>query len=106
MKEIRFYEDLLELSQIKVDGVEKTTTKIILHCHQATSEEGYPHCLQPSSQVHQYTSRQVRDLHILGKEVWLHIRVKQYLCEACNRYFSEHFSFVESNKSYTKRQAK
>lgn len=65
-----------------------------------------PQCLQATSQIHQYTTRQVLDLNILGKEVWLHLRVKQYVCETCNRYFSEEFDFVEPNKSYTKHQAK
>ena len=106
MNENQFYEDLLELPHIQVDAVEKTVTKIILTCHQTKQIGICPQCLQATRQVHQYTQRQARDLNILRKEVWLHIRVKNYVCIPCQRYFTEDFDFVESNKSYTKRQAK
>lgn len=101
-----FYEQLLELSKVRVEGVEKTPSQIILHCYQDHSTGICPHCQQSTTQIHQYSHRQVRDLNILNREVWLHIRVKNYVCLGCNRYFTEDFDWVEPNKSYTKRQAK
>lgn len=106
MNENQFYEGLLCLSQLKVDWVEASPTKIILHCHHESSHGVCPQCSQVTTQLHEYTNREVRDLNILEKEVWLHLWVKHYVCKNCKRYFSEDFDFVEPNKSYTKRQAK
>ncbi len=78
-----FYEQLLELSKVRVEGVEKTPTQIILHCYQDHSTGICPHCQQSTTQIHQYSHRQVRDLNILNREVWLHIRVKNYVCLGC-----------------------
>jgi transposase len=48
----------------------------------------------------------LQDLSIVGKEVRLQIRVPQFYCEACHRYFSYDLPFADSHKSYTHRQAK
>lgn len=49
--------------------------------------------------------REIHGLSISGRKVILHVLTHQYLCE-CGRTFSENFDFVDSGKSYTKRQAK
>lgn len=106
MNENQFYEDLSGLRDLKVDWVETTPTKIIIHSHQEGSHGICPQCLGFTTQIHEYTTRDGRDLNILDKELWLHLRVKHYCCGSCKRYFSEDFDFAESHKSYTKRQAK
>jgi transposase len=45
-------------------------------------------------------------LDIVGKEVWLIIKVRQFYCPTCNKYFSESLNFADSGKSYTHRQSK
>lgn len=99
------YEELLRLPNLKVNMVLSTDKKIEIHCE--VSEDGTcPSCGLLNKQVNQIYERKVRDLDISGRQVWLHLSVKQYECEDCGRTHSQSFEFVEKGKSYTKRQAK
>lgn len=65
-----------------------------------------PNCREPTDVVRQYTDREIRDLDMSGRQVWLHLEMKQYECLTCRRYFTQRLSWADSGKSYTKRQAK
>ncbi len=111
MQETDFYQRLLSLPDLAVDRVESSAKRITLHCHTTTAKQPCPHCLRPTAQVNraadrQYTSRQVRDLDISGRQVWLDVRVRQFFCPDCDRYFSEELGFADSGKSFTHRQEK
>jgi len=106
MTENKFYEELLNLPDLRVLKVEKEGKKIILKAESISTTSQCPQCLRDCHEVHQRTKREVRDLDISGKEVWLHLRVKQYVCSICHRYFNEQFDWIAPNKSYTKRQSK
>jgi len=100
-----FYEELLNLPSLKVNQVLIKDKKIEISCE--VSEDGTcPSCGLLNSQVNQTYERKVRDLDISGRQVWLHLSVKQYECDNCGRTHSQSFEFVEKGKSYTKRQAK
>ena len=106
MQETDFYEQILDLPDLQVQCVEYTTTRITLFCQLKTSYQPCPHCLKSTSEVNQYTARQVRDLDMSGRQVWLQLRIWQFVCQDCNRYFSESVGFAQNGKSYTKRRAK
>ena len=111
MQETDFYERLLSLPDLAVDRVESTAQRITLHCHTTTLQQPCPLCLRPTAQVNraadrQYTRRQVRDLDMSGRQVWLEVRVRQFVCPDCGRYFGEELGFADSGKSFTHRQAK
>lgn len=106
MQETDFYERLLSLPDLAVDRVESTAQRITLHCHTTTLQQPCPLCLRPTAQVNQYTRRQVRDLDMSGRQVWLEVRVRQFVCPDCERYFGEELGFADSGKSFTHRQAK
>ncbi len=106
MQETDFYQALLSLPDLVVDGVELSPKRITLRCHVSTPQQACPHCLCPTAQVNQYTRRQVRDLDISGRQVWLAVRVRQFICPDCERYFTERLPFAEPGKSHTHRQAK
>ncbi len=106
MTEHELYEQLLNLPEIRVSGVVVEPKRITFHCHGRTEGGVCPNCLEKTSALNQYYTRKVRDLDISGREVWLEIRERQWVCPTCNRYFMEPFDFVEGGKSYTRRQAK
>lgn len=106
MQEINFYEQLLALPDVQVQRVEYTATRITLFCQLKTHHQPCPNCLKLTSEVNQYTSRQVRDLDMSGRQVWLQLRIRPFVCQDCNRYFSESVGFAQDGKSYTQRQAK
>ena len=77
----------------------------------STLQQNCPHCLRSTAQVNraanrQYTQREVRDLDISGRQVWLVVQVRQFFCPDCERYFTERPSFADPGKSHTHRQAK
>lgn len=53
-----------------------------------------PQCMNPSSKVHSYYERKVRDLPISGKEVTLHLSVRKFFCQQTDcpkKIFAERF---------------
>jgi|AntAceMinimDraft_5_1070358.scaffolds.fasta_scaffold32908_4 transposase len=104
MQETDFYQLLLSLPELVVDRVELSTRRITMHCHISTSQRNCPNCLHPTAQVNQYTHREVRDLDISGRQVWLVMQVRQFFCPDCDRYFTERLSFADPGKSHTHRQ--
>ncbi|MBL7814303.1 MAG: ISL3 family transposase [Saprospiraceae bacterium] len=99
------YELLLNLPELKVERVELENKTIRIYCHHLNTSGMCPVCQKRSIKVNQYTTHIVRDLNISGREVYLHLRLKQYEC-TCGRYFIDIPDFIEPNKSHTKRQSK
>lgn len=106
MDERLFLEQLLDIPALKIDKVYHERRRILLHCHSEQDNLVCPRCgsLRDKT-VRRYEERQVRDLDISGKEVWIYLRVRQFECE-CGHYFHELFEWVAAGKSYTIRQAK
>jgi transposase len=106
MTQEEFYEEILGLSDLKVISIEKNPSKIIFHCEYISEQSNCPSCLEPTAMVNQYDTRKVQDLKISEHEVWLHIRIPQFVCPTCNRYFFDNPKWIVAGKSYTKRQEK
>ena len=106
MTESFFYEQLLSLPEIKVDRVETHSRRINIYCHSAADSAVCPVCRKATTATNQCYTREIRDLDISGKEVWLYLEERQFVCIDCHRYFMEKFNWVDPQKSYTKRQAK
>ena len=101
-----FFEQLLEIPGLKVDQVSYESRKIILHCHSELEGEGCPSCGSAEKKaVKSHDERKIRDLDVSGKEVWLHVQVRQFECD-CGRYFNERFDWALPGKSYTARQSR
>lgn len=106
MNELEFHEDLLGLSELKITSIEKSPTRFIFHCRYTRAISTCPVCLEPTGKINQTDVRKFRDLKISEREVWLHVKVPQFCCPTCKRYFFHNPEWVVSGKSYTKRQAK
>ena len=106
MSENIFYEQLLQLPNLRVDNVDIETKKIIISCHISISESTCGSCGKKTTHINQYTSRKLQDLSIVGKEVILQIKIPQFHCKDCKSYFAYELSFAAANKSYTHRQSK
>lgn len=106
MNMLNFYEDLLELPTLQVNSVDNESRRIILHCTIKVNQSKCPVCLQKVTHIHQHKSHKVQDLSISGKEVWLVLRVPQFICKDCNRYFTHQADWLSEGNSFTKRQSK
>lgn len=106
MKEGIFFEQILEIPDLKVEEVSYEKRRIIIKCHSEGIDHRCPNCgSRERKEVRSYERRKIRDLDISGKEVWLDLRVRQMSCD-CGRYFHERFDWVEPGKSYSLRQSK
>lgn len=104
--EFSFYEHLLAIENLKIEGVETKKKDLHIYCKiEISKAQECPSCREQVFTKTPKYFRQIRDLDISGRKVFLHLKVHQFLCE-CGRTFSEAFDFVSSGKSYTKRQAK
>jgi len=106
MTEEKFYEELLGIARLQVDSIEKSNQRLTFHCTIQNTIGKCPSCMNPTTAINQYDTRKVQDLKISGKEVWLHLRIPQFYCEECGRYFTHQLDLIEPGKTYTKRQAK
>ena len=106
MNEELVFQQILNLHEVIVTNVEISETRIDIHCCNVFEESLCPSCLQKQRQVNQSYTREVRDLPISGKKVFLQITERQFHCPDCDRYFTEQFSFVEKNGHYTSRYCK
>jgi transposase len=100
------YETLLNLPDIKVDEVSLNDKTIYIKCHLEITSETCNSCLKKIRQFKSYRTHTVRDLDIAGREVYLVVRVKQFYCEICGKYFTQTLPFADSNKGHTHRQEK
>lgn len=96
---------LLGFTELQVTQVELQKQGILIYCRSKFEENICPTCLKKCKKVKSHTVREIRDMSLLGKEVYLYVESRQFQCEDCTRYFQEQFSFVESNKSQTIRLA-
>ena len=106
MNELKIYEDLLRLPGLKIDRILPGDRRIDIYGQVDEGPQSCPNCGEPSSQVNQYILREIRDLDMSGRQVWLHLEMKQYECVTCRRFFTQRLSWADPNKSYTRRQAK
>jgi transposase len=106
MNEFEFYEDLLNLPNLKIDSIERLPTKFIFHCKYTDDCSTCPNCLEETKKINQRQVHKFRDLKISDREVLLYIKVPQFHCKKCNRYYFDNPAWVEKGKSYTKRQGK
>lgn len=99
-------EILLGFTDIQVNSVEMQPNRIIVHCQGRFDQATCPVCLKKYNRVQQTQTRIVRDLAVFGKEVYLHLKTRQFHCPDCQRFFYERFAFVEPNRSMTGRLEK
>ena len=71
MTQEEFYQDLLGFSDLKINSIEKTVSKIIFHCELKTQVATCPNCMEATAKVNQTESRKVQDLKISEREVSL-----------------------------------
>ena len=106
MNELSIYEDLLCLPGLKIARIASSSRRIEIYGEVDKGAQPCPNCGELTGVIRQYTQREIRDLDMSGRQVWLHLEMKQYECSLCKRYFNQRLSWADKGKSYTRRQAK
>lgn len=96
---------LLDLPGMVVTGLEYKDTKQTLHvlCEHTTKTACCPTCQQPSSTLHQYHKRQVRDLPWAGKGCVLAFLARRFFCARCQSPFREELVWLPKSSRLTAR---
>ena len=105
MNKFQFYEELLNLPTVKIVDVKIDNKVILIECQVKKSSEVCPNCGVVSSTINQYYYRTLRDLNMGIRHVHLLVKMRQFYCVSCNRYYSEILDFADLNKDHTHRQS-
>ena len=103
MTEAELFEQLLGIKEIRVDRVDWQEHALHIYCSSIFEEALCPHCLKKRRIIHQSYERQIRDLAMTGKEVYLHLNQRQFYCPDCDRRFNERFNFIAPQRAMTRR---
>ena len=106
MTEADVFELVLGIKEIQVDRVDRVNWQdqcLHIYCSSAFEEALCPHCFNKRPGINQTCERQFRDLPITGKAVYLHLNQPQFYGPDGDRYFNEHFSFVDPKRTMTRR---
>ncbi len=104
MENFDIYEQLLNLPSVKITGVEMKAKIILISCTVQNPTSECPNCGLKTARVNQYYERELRDLNMGIRHVHLRVKMRQFYCPNCNRYFSELLDFADHNKEHTHRQ--
>ena len=105
MEKITFYEELLNLPSVEILNIKIDTKIITIECQVKQTGATCPNCGETISTVNQYYHRTIRDLNMGIRHVHLLVKVRQFYCKSCNRYFTETLDFADLNKEFTHRQS-
>jgi transposase len=105
MEKITFYEELLNLPSVEILDIKVEPKIITIECQIKKLGDICPNCGEISTTVNQYYYRTIRDLNMGIRHVHLLVKMRQFYCKNCNRYYTETLDFADLNKEYTHRQS-
>ena len=97
--------ELLKMEGVQIEKLEETEEEIILQISLERKVHICKRCGGETDRIHDYRTRQVRDLELRGKPVRLLYRRRRYVCPACGKRFSEDNGFVGRYMRFTHRTA-
>jgi len=98
-----FVDQILNLPNLTVGNCYFEPGKIILELESVDGRADCKQCGRTSEYINQTRKVTVRDLSILGNQVFLVFDRHQFYCENCNTYFVEKLSFIDFNRHMTER---
>jgi transposase len=104
MDNLPLYEELLNLPSVKITAVKIDPKVVTISCQAQQAGHPCPTCGKITNAVNGYYQRKLRDLNMGSRQVQLVVKMRQFYCKKCPRYFSETLAFADLNKEYTHRQ--
>jgi transposase len=97
----------LDLPGIEVTALERDpgAQTLLLHCRLAPGPVACPQCGQPTTRVHQWHRRRIRDLPWAGHRTWLLLTRRRLHCRVCGTIFFEPLAAVAPRATTTRRYA-
>ena len=85
---------LLGIANVFVDKIENNSSFIQISLSTLPKEQVCPYCGRPTKYVHDYRIQKIRDIPFQGKETFLLLHKRRYICKACGKRFFEKYDFL------------
>ena len=95
--------NLLGIANVFVDKIENNLSSIAIHLSTQAKEQICPCCGQTTKYIHDYRTQKIRDISFQGKETFLFLRKRRYICKACGKRFFEKYDFLPRYRHFTGR---
>ena len=95
--------DLLEIPAVRVNGYQAEQDRVDIFVEPKKNSATCPGCGVRSAHKHSQKAIRVRDLSCFGRDVYLVLPRRRFKCTHCDKPFTEHLSFIEFGRSFTKR---
>ena len=94
---------LLGLKDVIVKNVESNEKELHINIELPCRMHKCPACKAKTNRVHDYRNQVIRDSKAFGKNVYLHLRKRRYVCPDCGKRFYEENSFLPRYYHVTQR---
>lgn len=95
---------LLGLKDVIVKKVEECSDSIHIELELPRRPHRCPCCGNTTRRIHDYRNQSVKDCSAFGKQVYLHLRKRRYVCEQCGKRFYEMNTFLPKYYRSTQRK--
>lgn len=95
---------LLGLEDVIVKNVWEDEVSCHIEIELPRKEHRCPCCGEQTDKIHDYRKQCIKDCPAFGKQVYLHLRKRRYVCTACGKRFYESNSFVPRYYRVTSRK--
>ena len=95
--------NLLGIANVFVDKIENNSTSIQIYLSTSATEQVCPCCGQTTKYIHDYRIQKIRDIPFQGKETFLYLHKRRYVCKSCGKRFFEKYDFLPRYRHFTSR---
>ncbi len=95
--------NLLGIANVFVEKIENNSNRIEIHISTQAKEQICPYCGQTTKYIHDYRTQKIRDIPFQGKETFLSLRKRRYVCKPCGKQFFEKYDFLPKYRHFTSR---
>ena len=81
--------NLLGIANVFVDKIENNFSNIEIYLSTQSKAQVCPCCGQATKYIHDYRTQKIRDIPFQGKDMFLFLRKRRYVCKSCGKRFFE-----------------
>lgn len=89
-----YIENLIGLKDIIVKSISQTDHELHISFEMKKTKHKCPNCENITEYVHDYRKQIIKEVAAFGKNTYLHLRKRRYICKKCGKKFYETTSFL------------